>query len=429
MADFGGLFNSGTMLPGTQSVLNDQKAQLNNITINKAPLALDLIRSQIANYSAETNLHQADAGLKQEQLKQAQIASQKMQEYAANQKAAQEKAKADPLNPASATDFSDRLDGLASLKEQARTTADMGFFISSGGAPAAGKAYIDQGVGTLSKISTIERNTATQRAAALLASEREVNMTAQYLGGAKSPAEFEAGKSALMAAFPDMPANERQQLLSQQYSPGVVQHINDQAIAAKDKVRLAIEAAKQKSLEAAREDTKNDREIRRSTAYAEQQAEAREKAKAKFTGTKAAQPPKPEEITGAQGAIRRLIYPGLGKTGLSTEQQDQVETAAVDVIAEKKRLLAGNRALTDEEAQSRAAAAVSKNFKPVDAGRSLRHPFTGSSKDKYMDGSTAATAQDLPANKADAKEGKHYLVGGKPHTWNGTVFVPDAVTQ
>ncbi len=368
MSDAGALGALASNLPGTDYVMNQQKIALNNAAIQRAPLALDLLRSQIANFGAEANVHQADAELKNEQLRQARFASEQLQKFAENQKAVRARAAADPLSSTSANDFTSKLDGLASLKEQALQQANLGFFISSGGAPAAGKAYIDQGIGTLAKISTIEKNAATQRAAQLAASEREIGMTAQYLGGAKSAAEFEAGKSALLAAMPDMPADERQALMQQQYSPGVVQHINDQAIAAKDKVRLAIEAAKEKSLAAERNDRINDRAIRRSTDYIEKAETARQVVKQKFTGSKTMKEPSANERANVVAELRRLKLPNVNPGtkaspgDISSDQQDQLDTAASEVLRVKENLLSTNRALTPMEAQTRAVAQVAKDL-------------------------------------------------------------------
>ncbi len=410
MSDFGAIYNAFSSVPGTQAVLKNQKAQLNNLAITKDvqaiqanPLHLDLLRSQIANFSAEANVHQEDAALKDMQVKQAQIAATKMQQYFANQKAVQAKAAADPLTATSANDFTSRLDGLASLKQQASQLTDLGMFITQGGAPAAGKTYIDQGMSTLSKISTIEKNAATQRAAQLAASEREIGITAQYLGGAKNAAEFEAGKSALMAAMPDMPADERQALMQQQYSPLVVQHINDQAIAAKDKVRLAIEAAKEKSLAAERNDRINDRAIRRSTDYIEKAETARQVVKQKFTGSKTMKEPSKDDRVQAVAELRRLKLPGVDPTQISSDQQDQLETAAAEVLRVKESMLASNRALTPVEAQARAAAQVAKDLVLIPGVK----PGPKTTAVKYADGKTPATAIPVAAG-TNFKDGAYY---------------------
>ena len=431
MSDFGAIYSAASQLPGTDYVLNQQKEMLNNLTIqgktadvSAQPMHLELLKAQIANEGALGKMHSSEAVLKEEQARQAQVASQKLQEYQSQQQAVQAKAAADPLSPQSTKQYGGVQDSVASAKIQANQLVEMGNFLTMGGAPMEGKKYLDQGMSQLTKISTIEKNSSQQRTAQLTAAQKEVDLTAQFLGSARSPAEFEAGKAALLAAMPEMPAEDRQRLIQTQYTPDVIKHINDSAMTAKARADLVIKQEDLKSKEADRASAMQDRVIRRDTAHIEEAEAARERGRQKVTGGKAEKAPSTAEVKSAEGAVRRSLYPGAGDDkGLSPEQKDQVQNAAAEVLLEKQRLMANNRGLSPVEAETRAVAKVRRDIVPVQE-KTFMHPISGETKQKFMDGKTPETAKPIAAD-TNKVVGTHYNVKGKPYTWNGKFLIPD----
>src|ERR1035437_4666131 len=225
--------------------IDQQAKQLNALTQEKMqgeiaaqPDHLELLKAQVRDFSAQALERSATAKLTDFKVQEAQRVNDIMKEQANTQKQAQ--AVETQKNGGAAPGQPNPLDAGKSFAMQ---QLDLASKLAAGGAYTTAQGDAMKGMETLGHVTSAEANQATQRNSADQAAERETKLTAQYLGGAKNPQEFEAGKLGLMAALPSMSQEERSQLMSTQYSPPVVQHIADRAVTEEEKRKNAMTAA------------------------------------------------------------------------------------------------------------------------------------------------------------------------------------------
>ena len=404
MADFSGF----TGLPSEQLRLDNQAQQLNALTLQQKaqemPYHLEALKSQIADHTSLAKFRaQETIGLEIKN-KQAQLeadALQKMMQQEQQSPAAQE---------------ARGLQAISSGEALADKYIAMGETLLNGGAPVLAKKYIDEGLAIKVKTSQATRNQSQKRSADITAAEKEIDLTSRYLGGAKTQAEWEAGKTALLSAMPDIPKEDVAKLMSLPFNEATQRHINDMAVSEKDKQRLAREAAEAESRDRERRDKQYHRNVRDSLDTFRAKEEIRRDVAEQKAGGKPMKDIPQKMLDRSRAAVERAIFPD---GAVPEAAKNAVADASLDVVGQVQSMMRANRGMTESEALTRAVAANQKDWSTIKGSL-----FTKDKRVYTGGGKTPETALALPAKKEEAKEGKYYNVNGAPHLWNGKVFVP-----
>jgi len=408
MPDFSGFGR----VPGTEYMLGQQQQQLNALTIQARaeeiaaqPLHLDLLRGQIADTTALTRGRTAEARLNEmkadEQQRASEIMRQSVQKLSSDAQTAQV---LDPNGP----------DPQAMGRSMATQQLRVANMLAKGGAPMAAQTYAKNGLDMLTKITQADANLARQRNSATEAAMREVELTSQYLGSAKNAQEFEAGKVALMAAMPQMPAADRQRLLSTAYSPDVIQHLNDQALKESDRRKLEQQKTEQVSKDTYRRSREWALSWDRSEANIRRREEIRRDVAAQKAGDKPMKDINPKQLERVRGAISREMFPG--QKGITGDTKEQLDAAAVDAVGQVQALMRSNKGLTESEATARVVAAQKREWTRTQSGGALgllRDVTLGAvdlGKTKTVYGLGRSADKPIPAQPGqEFVEGKYYV--------------------
>ena len=385
--------------------IDQQAKQLNALTQEKMqgeiaaqPDHLELLKAQVRDFSAQALERSATAKLTDFKVQEAQRVNDIMKEQANTQKQAQ--AVETQKNGGAAPGQPNPLDAGKSFAMQ---QLDLASKLAAGGAYTTAQGYAMKGMEMLGHVTSAEANQARQRNSLDQAAERETKLTAQYLGGAKNPQEFEAGKLGLMAALPSMSQEERSQLMSTQYSPQVVQHIADRAVTEEEKRKKAMTAAENVSKDKLRRTREGAMSFDRNWDNIQKREQIRrDTAEAKAGGKPMGNIP-PKQLDRTNAAVSRAIFP----EGVPPESKNAVADATLEVVGQVQSMMKANKGMTESEALQRAVASNAKDWQTIKGRQLLGVQLGKDTKTFSAAGKTPETA--MPAGAATTfVEGRYY---------------------